>query len=96
MCPSLCPRAALYHLLPPYVTQRGHERPLVTIEDYKGFFAAVRFTKPLLYQLSYAGAGLIWRSYRGGSKGMPEHCALEIFSLHLSIGMTDSSSVTPH
>ena len=55
MCPKLCPRGSLYHLPPPTANQRGNKKPLVTIEDYKGPFVEPEFTKPLLYQLSYAG-----------------------------------------
>jgi hypothetical protein len=35
--PTLCPRGHLTHLIPPYVTPRDNEKPLVTIDDYKGF-----------------------------------------------------------
>jgi len=53
LCPWLCPRASLYHLPPPYVTQRDNRKPLVTIEDHKGFSISDRLMSPLLYQLSY-------------------------------------------
>ena len=41
--------------MPPPVTQRGNKKPLVTIEDDKGPFVAVRFRKPLLYPTELRG-----------------------------------------
>jgi len=69
MCPFLCPRRAIYRLPPPYANQRGNEKPLVTIEDYKGFLVAVRFRKPLFYPNDLRGHGLNLAHLREDWKG---------------------------
>jgi len=47
LCQSLCPRVDLDHLPSPYTNQSGKEKPLVTINDYKGPFVTVQVTYPL-------------------------------------------------
>ena len=40
------------------VTPRDNEKPLVTIQDHKGSFVAVRLRKPLLYPTELRGHGV--------------------------------------
>ena len=76
LCPSLCPRGSLYHLPPPYANQRDNKKPLVTIEDDKGPYVAVRLMSPLLYQLSYTAR-------KNGTQpgGMVQECSKECLQL---------------
>ena len=53
----------------PYANQRGNKNPLVTTEDYKGSFVAVRLMSPLLYQLSYTARAAKLTTYDPIVKG---------------------------
>ena len=52
-------------------TQRGNKKPLVTIDDHKRPFVAVRLMSPLLYQLSYTGL-------ESGLSKLQEPCVREL------------------